>query len=531
MHLFELIITLLVGAAVLTTLSRRIGAPYPVLLAVAGAALALVPADRLAFRLDPDLALTLFVAPVLADAAAETSLRDLRANWVPVFSLVLFCVVVTIAAVAVVARWLMPDMPWAVAIALGAIVAPPDATAATSILRLISPPHRVMVILEGESLLNDASALLIYRFAVGVALGETFHPLDAIPALLLTVAGGVILGLVAGWLFPRLTRRIDDNPVQIVTQFISTFAVWIAAERVGASPIIAVVVFAMTLSHWSAPAQGAETRRMSFAVWDVAVYVLNALAFILIGLQLHGLRDRAGAQAPFYLTFALAVLAAVVLARIGWIALYNRGWAVHRRIARWRGRDAEEGPSWRASLVVSWCGMRGIVTLATALALPYGEDGRGAFPHRDLLISAAFLVVLGTLVIQGFTLKPLMHWLGLGEDDEVGREERLARREVTRAAVRMLERRHEPEAGPLFDEYKARLDEERSRNAVTDQLRLKAIGTERAVLHRLRRNRTIGDDAYRTVEEELDLAEGHAEGRKRAVVDPAPPGEEGDRDA
>lgn len=525
MPFFELIIGLLIGAAVLTTVSRRIGAPYPVVLAVAGTAFALLPLDGLSPRLDPSLALTLFVAPVLLDAAFGTSPRDLRANWIPVFSLVLFCVGVTVAAVAVVARWLVPDMPWSVAIALGAIVAPPDATAATAILRLISPPHRVLVILEGESLLNDASALLIYRFAVGLAMGGSLTPWQAVPALVFTAAGGCGLGFALGWLFPKLTRRIDDIPVHIAMQFVGAFGVWIVAERLGVSPILTVVAYAVTLAQGPLN-QGAENRRTSFAVWDVATYVLNALAFMLVGLQLHAILEHIDGRGWLFAIFSLAVLATVILARIAWVTIYNRGWSLHHRWRTARGRDVGAEPSWQASVLVSWCGMRGIVTLATALALPDGNGGGAVFPHRDLLIAAAFTVVLGTLVLQGLTLGPLLRRLDLADDDEVGREERRAREDSARAALAMLDRRKEPEAAPLRSEYKTRLREQATDGTVNgdvmNRLRLDAIETERGVLDKLRRNRTIGDDAYRTVEEELDWAEGHAAGRKRGAADMPP---------
>ncbi len=522
MQLFELVIGLLIGAAILTTLSKRIGIPYPVVLALAGTALAFVPADGVGVTLDPDLALALFVAPVLLDAAYDTSLRDLRANWVPVLSLVLFCVVVTIAAVAFVAHWLVPDMPWAVAIALGAIVAPPDATAATAVLRLIAPPYRMLVVLEGESLLNDASALLIYRLALGVAAGGSMAPTVIVPALLLSVAGGAVIGFVLAKIFPLLIRRLDDIPVNIVMQFAGTFGVWLIAEAVGASPVLTVVVYAMTLARAEGSEANAANRRTSFAVWDVATYTLNALAFVLVGLQLHPIIGTIGGRWGLYAGFSLAVLATVVLARIAWVMIYNRGWTLRHRWTTARHEPGKHGPSLAGAVVVSWCGMRGVVTLATALALPFDANG-APFPHRDLLVAAAFTVVLGTLLVQGTTLKPLLRWLDLHDDGEVGREERLARHEVTQAALAMLRDRTEPEADPLRKEYKLLLEEQSAEAGVKSEtingLRLDAIATERKVLHRLRRNHTIGDGAYHTVQEELDWAEGHASGRRRGGND------------
>ena len=526
MELFELVIGLMIGAALLTTLARRIGAPYPVILAVAGAALALLPTEKISAGLDPELALALFVAPVLLDAAYDTSPRDLKANWVPVFSLVFFAVGVTVAAVALVARWLVPDMAWPVAIALGAIVAPPDATAATSILRVVAPPHRVKVILEGESLLNDASALLIYRLAVGVALGGALTPWQAVPTLFYTAGGGVALGAGLGWILPKLARRIDEIPVHVAMQFAGTFAVWILADTIKVSPILTVVAYAVTIAQMTAGQQGAENRRTSFAVWDVAVYVLNALAFILVGLQLHPILSRIGDRQGVFLGFSVAVLATVILARVAWVLAYNRGWALRNRILAHREGQPVEAPSFKASLVVSWCGMRGIVTLATALALPNGGDGPGGFPYRDLLVTAAFAVVLGTLIIQGLTLGPMLRWFKLADDGANEREEKLARHEVARAAFALLEGREESEARLLKREYAVRMREQTSDASVDAEviggLRMDAIGAERKALERLRRQRTIGDDTYHAIEEELDWAEGHALTRKRALDELGP---------
>src|SRR5690349_7925824 len=248
MALFEIIIALLLGGAMLAALARRVNAPYPALLALAGAGLALLP-NAPSVTLDPELALALFVAPVLLDAAFDSSPRDLRKNWRPVTALALLAVGLTVAVVAVVARWLVPEMPWSVAIALGAIVAPPDAAAATAVLRQLRPPHRLLVILEGESLFNDASALLIYRLAVAAAMTGTFSGWAAVPTLLAVALGSVVLGAalsrLAIWLIPRIT----DVATAVVVQFLSTFAVWLIAERLHLSGIITVVVFAILIAR------------------------------------------------------------------------------------------------------------------------------------------------------------------------------------------------------------------------------------------------------------------------------------------
>src|SRR4051794_35046676 len=286
MHAFEAILALLLGATILSSFARRVGIPYPALLAVGGAVLAFVPgAPHL--ELPPELILALFVAPVLLDAAYDASLRDLRANWLPVGSLVLVAVGLTTAAVAVAARLVFPDMPWAAAIALGAVVAPPDAVAALAVLRHVQPPYRILTILEGESLLNDASALLIYRLAVGAVAAGGFSIGTVAPTFMLAVAGSLVAGPVLGWLFVRFIEHVDHVPTAIILQFVSTFALWIFAEHVGLSGVLTMVCYAITVARSSPERTPARMRIPSYTVWETVIFVMNILAFIFIGLQIR----------------------------------------------------------------------------------------------------------------------------------------------------------------------------------------------------------------------------------------------------
>src|SRR5882762_402383 len=455
MAIFELVIALLLVGAVLALWADRIGVPYPALLAVAGAALALIPGTP-QVMLDPQLALALFVAPVLLDAAYDASPRDLRANIRPLISLALVVVVLTIVAVAIVARKLVPGMSWPVAITLGAIVAPPDASAATAVLRRLRPPHRLLVILEGESLFNDASALLVYRIAVGAAMTGVSSGWTILPLLLLTCGGGVIAGIAQARLYMWLVRGVDDIQVSIILQFVSTFAMWIIADHLGLSAIITVVSFAMTIAQFAPGRVDARHRIASYAVWEVAVFVLNVLAFVLIGLQLRQILARMHtSDTHTYAICAGSVCLTVIVVRIAWVMVYgytNR--FLERRAAPDKPRKA---PTRGSGLVVSWAGMRGIVTLAAALALPDGTP-ETAFPYRDLIILCAFCVVLTTLVIQGLTLRPLLAVLGMKDDGSVDREVRLARAETARAALRVLaeERDGHPSIDVLRSEYEAR---------------------------------------------------------------------------
>src|SRR3954469_19892950 len=248
MRELEQLLGLFVAAIVLAAAARRAGAPYPVFLALGGALLAFVP-HASSFTLPPELALALFVAPVLLDAAYDASLRDLRDNWLPVASLVIVAVGLTTAAVAAVAHALMPGMPWAAAIALGAAVAPPDAVAATAVLRPLRPPARILTILEGESLLNDASALLIYRLAVGAVAAQSFSIRAVAPNFLVAVAGSLVVGPVLGWIVLRSLGRLEHVPTAIILQFLFTFGVWIFAEHVGLSPVLTMVCFAITIAR------------------------------------------------------------------------------------------------------------------------------------------------------------------------------------------------------------------------------------------------------------------------------------------
>lgn len=492
MYVFEIVIALLIGGAGLAALARRMATPYPALVALAGAALALFPRVP-TLVLDPELALTLFVAPVLLDAAFDASQRDLRANWRPVSSLAIGAVVLTVIVVAIVAHAMVPGLPWLAAIALGAIVAPPDAAAATAVLKQLRPPHRLMVILEGESLFNDASALLIYRIAVAATLTGFVSGWSVVPMLIGVTVGSVVLAYVLARIVNFVVSRIHDVATAVVVQFGGTFAVWLIAERLHLSGILTVVFFAMILSRPAAQTIAARVRVPSYAVWEVAVFVLNVLAFILVGFQLRVIVTRA--DWTQYLGVAIAVCVATILARFLWVSIAS---AVG---SQWVGLSRAE------AAIVGWSGMRGTVTLAAALALPE------KFPHRDLIFFTAFAVVLVTLVVQGMTLRPLINLLKLEDDDSVAREVQLARVETLRAALAAVEACERGETSELLRRrYELRLrraeggldgDEDR-RDAEIVRI---ATMAERKRLVELRDEGTIGDAAFQQVEQELDWKE------------------------
>jgi CPA1 family monovalent cation:H+ antiporter len=448
-----------------------------------------------------------------------------------VSSLAIAAVVLTIIAVAVVTHRIVPGISWPAAMTLGAIVAPPDASAAVAVLRRLRPPHRLVVILEGESLFNDASALLAYRIAATAAMTGVIAGWSVVPLFLLTCGGGVVAGILLARFYLWATRRVQDIPISVMLQFIGTFGVWLLASRVGLSSIITMIAYAMTIARRVPARVDARHRISSYAVWDVAVFVLNVLAFVLIGLQLRAIRTRVpDSQWHVYLWSAAAVCGTVILVRFIWVISHNQfaRWRLRRKRASISG-DARGRPMTMPTvgggLVVAWCGMRGIVTLAAAMALPDGADGT-VFPHRDLILFCAFAVVLVTLVLQGMTLRPLMAWAGLEDDGSVDREVRLARAETARAALKVLDGPHpSPSLETLRREYEARIrlgdggpQEARpaaqSGATLAEALR-RAVAAQRRALVELRARSIIGDDAFHVAEEEIDLLELTADERVR----------------
>jgi monovalent cation/hydrogen antiporter len=509
MVLFEWTLALLLGAVLLAGLARRLEVPYPALLALAGAGLAFLPFAP-SIEIEPDLALALFVAPVLLDAAFDTSPRDLKRYALPLASLVLAAVIVTTAAVALVG-WKLAGLPVAAAITLGAIVAPPDAAAATAVLGQLRPPRRIMAILQGESLLNDATALLIYRIGVTAATGALVFS-SAIPVIALSAIGSVLAGYGLARLFLLATSRVRDAPSGTVLQFVSTFGVWILAERIGLSAIVTMVVYAMTLARLAPRRMPARNRISTYSVWETAIFVLNVLAFVLMGLQARPILSRLAEENRFdAFVLGAAVLATVILVRIVWVFGYG---AVTRLASRAAAPEARgDAQDLRGDLLIGWCGMRGLVTLATAFALPVG------FPDRDLIVLTAFCVVLGTLVLQGMTLKPLLRLLRLEPDQSVEHEVSRARVTIMQAALDSLDGETSNAAAAVREQYAAeRAVAENPANpqAATeyDELRLRAIKSQRQALERLRAAGTIGDEAYHRLQEEVDWAE----------LDVAPPG-------
>jgi CPA1 family monovalent cation:H+ antiporter len=513
----ELVALLLVAVLGLSTLARRLVVPYPILLVIGGLLLGFIPGLP-PVRLDPDLVFFVFLPPILWAAAYFTSFRDFRANLRPILLLALGLVVASTAAVAVVAHAVVPGLSWAGAVTLGAIVSPPDAVAAVAILRRLRIPRRVVVVLEGESLVNDAGALIIYRSAVAAMVTGAFSLGDAAGRFVLAAAGGVAIGLAVAWLAVVTVRWLADSMSEIAASLLAPYIAWMLAEQFGTSAVLACVAGGLlTRRSWSRVV-GPSTRLQARAVWDLLVFALNGVIFILIGLQLRALAQsvRPGEIGALAWQGLLVSLAAIVT-RLVWVPLAT--W-LPRLSPSLRARDPM--PPWQSVAVVSWTAMRGVVSLAAALALPLATaDGRPLL-LREQIILLTFAVILVTLVLQGLSLGPLVRRLGLPEDRTLEREEIHARDEAVRAALARLGQLREREEGleeELADlrrhyEARARTIAERRADvppssslaeAAFKRARFEALGAERRALIELRDRGAISDDVLLDLERELDL--------------------------
>src|SRR5687767_10702318 len=407
-----------------------------------------------------------------------------------------------LAAVILAALARRVGAPYPVFLALGAVVAPPDAAAATAVLRPLRPPHRILTILEGESLLNDATALLIYRLAVGAVVVNGFSIAEIVPTFLLAVAGSIVVGPALGWLTPRVLDRVQHVPTTIILQFVTTFGVWILAEHLGLSGVLTMVCYAITVAQRAPARTPARIRVPSYAVWETVIFALNVLAFIFIGLQIRPILEGLGAgEFGRYVLVAGTVLVTVIAVRLAWHMSFNAVVRLRHRRFGFHPRRPMLRPTVGSGLVISWAGMRGIVSLAAALALPTG------FPYRDLILLTAFAVVLGTLVIQGLTLKPLLRATDLHDDDPVGREVATARERALQAGLASLAREESPVVAAVRLEFAAHLAAEdgpgtdRPDQPTHDDLRSGAIQAARAAVLAMRASSEIGDDAFHRIEE------------------------------
>jgi monovalent cation/hydrogen antiporter len=520
MHESELLLlVLMVAVGALSVLAGVVRVPYPILLVLGGLVLGFLPGVPRA-ELPPELVLVLFLPPLLYQAAFFSSPRDLRADARAITLLAVGLVLATMGAVAAVAHALVGGLPWAAAFALGAIVSPTDPLAATAIARRLGAPRRLVTLLEGESLVNDATALVAYRIAVAAAVGGSFVVWEAGLRFVAGVAGGVAIGLLVGWLVAEVRRRLDDPPVEILLSVVTGYAAYLPAERLGVSAVVAAVTAGLYVG-WRAPELASPgTRLLGFSFWEVLVYLLNAILFILVGLQLYPILSEVNSSSVATLVGQTALVSAVVIAvRVGWgfsVPYLIR--ALDRRPAQ-RARRA--GPKER--LVAGWSGMRGAVSLAAALALP--ED----FPQRNLIIFVTFGVILATLVLQGLSLPWLIRRLNLQRDDSEAQEELRGRLRATDAALARLEelaaeewtrddtvermrglyqfrrRRLKARAGYLAD------DGSQDRSLAYQRLVRELLEAQRREIVLLRNQGEISNEVMHRIERDLDLEDSRLE--------------------
>ena len=496
--------------------SRRLPIPYPVLLVLTGLGLGLVPGLP-APRLDPDAVFLIFLPPVLWAAAYFTSLRDFRANARPITMLAVGLVCATAAVDAFAARELFPGLSWPAAIALGAIVSPPDAVSATAVIRTLGVPRRAVTVLEGESLVNDATALILYRAAVAAMLAGHFELAHSLGAFFVAAVLGVVIGVAVGFAVTLAITSTRDSLAQILITLMAPYFAWTIGERAHASAVLACVAGGLVLRrHFSTVAPA--TRLQSRAVWDLVLFVVNGTVFLLIGLQLPTLV----ADVPEWreLVGPGVVIAATAIAiRLLWVPVV--AWLPRALSPALAARDPM--PSWQTLFLVGWSGLRGIVSLAAALALPLTLADGTPLPFRSELILLTFIVILATLVVQGLLLAPIVTVLRFPADDEPLREERHARTHAAQTALaRLGELASEPWADPhtlaaLRDHYETRLaraeqgrdTEEGAASSLAERgekrARFATLLAERLALIRLRDDGAIGDEVLLALEAELDL--------------------------
>jgi len=520
-HLLLLGLGLVAAMTALVTLADRMKVAYPILLVVGGGLLSLIPGLPAAPNPGPDFTLLIVLPPLVYGTAWSIPWRDLKANARPVSLLAVGLVFATTLAVGAIAHHAL-GLDWAAAFTLGAIVSPTDAIAATSVAARLGAPRRLVTILEGESLINDATGLVLYRFALIAAVTGEFVAGRAAVDLVLVSVGGVAIGLLVGWLSIQVLRVIDDPPVEITISVLTAYAAYLSADLLQTSGVLACVAAGLYSGRRGSAVFRPRTRLQGAAVWETLTFLFNGLVFILLGLELSAIRQHlAGVALQPILAKSLYICGAVVVVRLLWV--FPATYLPRFLSPALRKRDPY--PRWQTVVVLGWAGMRGAISLALALALPTASYLGIAFPERDLVIVCTFAVILATLVGQGLSLPWLMKLLKVTDDGATAREELAARIEAaSRAAERIAEaaRRHgvaDVAAQHLRTHYERRIEKLMGRlrgpghgpapeeEGGSRRFRRELIHTEREVLTRLRDSGEIGDDVLRRIERDLDLEE------------------------
>src|SRR5262245_57766848 len=514
MHGAELILGLLIAVAALVTAARRLEIAYPIFLVIGGLVLGLVPGVP-NIQVDPDLIFLIVLPPLLYIAAFFTPIQSLRANLGTIGSLAVGLVIASACAVATAAHALVPGISWSAAFVLGAVVAPPDAIAATAVTKRLAVPRLTVTILEGESLLNDATALTIYSVALAVTAGQMFSASRAGVTFAGAIVGGCVVGVAVGWIIAHIRARIEDTPVEMTISLLTPYAAFLPADRLGASGVIATVAAGLYLGHRGSHIMGADARLTGRAVWETITFLLNGFVFIAMGLEVPLLlRTVTPSLAIRLIGIGVVVTVVLVLVRALWIlATVFLPQRMHGR------RDALA-----CSLVLSWAGMRGVVSMAAVLAVPLALPGGQPFPAREALVIVTLTVIVLTLVGQGLTLPSVIRALRLGRDTGLREEEAGARQRLLEAATRRLDELYPvwPSHRPLLDQlretYRHRSehvgrrrdapDDEEDRELIEHrEIRRTIIDAERQALLRLRAEGEVAEEVLRELERELDLEE------------------------
>jgi CPA1 family monovalent cation:H+ antiporter len=522
----EIVITALLVAVVgLSALARVLSVPYPIVLVIGGAVLGFVPGLP-AVSLNPEIVLVVFLPPLLYGSAIYANVSDFRADlrWLALNTVPL--VLVTLSAVALIAHALIPGLPWAAAFVLGAIVSPTDPLAAGTIMRRLGVPRRIVSAVEGEGLFNDATALVAYRVAIAAVVAGSFSLAHTGLAFILDAAGGLAIGLVIGWVAAAIRQRTSDTQLNVTISLLTGYAAYVPADAIGASGVVSAVTAGIYLGLRAPHILPARTRLQSGFVWEIVDFIINAILFVLIGLQLHSiLSGLSGYPASTLAGYALAVAGAVIAVRLLWFfTIPYLVWAIDRRPEE-RARDV--GPAGR--LVAAWSGLRGAVSLAVALAIPLTTHSGSTFPKRNLIIFLTFAVIFATLVVQGLSLPALIRQLGVRDDNADTDEDTRARLVAAKAALRELDElsrekwpREETLArlrrfyGYRRSRFAARAgkiedDGYEDRTLAYQQTLQRLLAAQRDALLQMRSDGNLSNEAMNRVLRELDLEESRLE--------------------
>ncbi len=528
MSIALVVVVLMCVVTGLALVAKRINVPFPVAFVLGGAALAFVP-NLPPVHLNPDWIFLMVLPPLLFSGGWSTDYVEFKRNWRAIGLLAIGLVVFSTVIVAVVAHALLPALTWPLAFVLGAVVAPPDAVAAEAILQKLAVPRRIAAILSGESLVNDATALVFYRFATAAVVGGAFSIAQAGIAFVLVSIGGIAVGLAIAFGFEVVMKflsrkHLGDPVISNAIGLIAPFASYLPAEAIHVSGVLAAVTAGMYLGRRSAHFWDSETRLIGSAVWEVMIFLLNGFVFVIIGLQLPEIMQGLGTAPWHYITAAVVVSVVVILIRPLWIfpATY-----LPRMFSK-KMRDADPAPSWRAVAVISWAGMRGIVSLAAALAIPVvGAGGAHLGEARNEILFVTFCVIFATLIVQGFTLAPMIRYLGVAESSSREKAETEVRIDALEAGIEELhvqERNFDSAlewetVGRLLSEYGQRIEhlrghltaedgeEEPVENSIDHRLQKAALEAERRKIKELRAAGKIPDDVFRNIQYDLDLAD------------------------